>query len=129
MRQRPPGSTRKDTLFPYPPLFRSPEGLRKNANRKFNIRGIGDPAALQPGEIVPGDDYGMVREVLIRRFGRGLKEDPDRSSGTWPDLVLIDGGLGQLNAARAVMDELGIADLPLAAIAKGPDRDAGRERF
>jgi excinuclease ABC subunit C len=75
-----------------------------------------------------GDDYAMMREVLRRRFARALKEDPDRAS-TWPDLVLIDGGLGQLGIAQGVLDELGIGDVPVVGIAKGPDRDAGRERF
>src|SRR6202007_3336082 len=81
------------------------------------------------GDLVAGDDYGMMRQVLMRRFGRALKEDPDRSRGAWPDLVLIDGGQGQLQAALDVFAELGITDLPVAAIAKGPDRNAGRERF
>jgi excinuclease ABC subunit C len=76
-----------------------------------------------------GDDYAMMREVFRRRFGRALKEDPERERGQWPDLVLIDGGQGQLAAACAVFAELGIADLALAGIAKGPDRNAGRERF
>ncbi|MGH7062277.1 MAG: helix-hairpin-helix domain-containing protein, partial [Stellaceae bacterium] len=76
-----------------------------------------------------GDDYAMMREVLHRRFARALKEDPDRERGMWPDLVLIDGGLGQLGVAQAVLDELGVGDVALAAIAKGPDRNAGRERF
>src|SRR5690606_21374095 len=110
-------------------IVAGPDGLMKNAYRKFNIRTTSTAATLEPGEIVPGDDYGMMREVLSRRFARALKEDPDRSGGSWPDLVLIDGGLGQLNAALRVLDELGIADLPLVAMAKGPDRDAGRERF
>jgi excinuclease ABC subunit C len=85
-------------------------------------------AGLNDG-IVAGDDYGMMRQVLMRRFGRALKEDPDRSRGAWPDLVLIDGGQGQLQAALDVFAELGITDLAVAAIAKGPDRNAGRERF
>jgi excinuclease ABC subunit C len=76
-----------------------------------------------------GDDYAMMREVLRRRFARAIKEDPDRTSGTWPDLVLIDGGLGQLGIARGVLDELGITDVAIVGIAKGPDRNAGRERF
>jgi len=71
----------------------------------------------------------MMREVFLRRFGRALKEDPERERGMWPDLVLIDGGQGQLTAAQEVIGELGIADLAIAAIAKGPDRNAGRERF
>jgi excinuclease ABC subunit C len=87
-------------------------------------------AAELPAEtFTPGDDYGMMREVLTRRFGRQLKEDPERAGPGWPDLVLIDGGAGQLSAARAVMAELGVDDIALAAIAKGPDRNAGRERF
>ena len=76
-----------------------------------------------------GDDYAMMREVLLRRFARALKEDPDREQGSWPDLVLIDGGQGQLNIAQGVAAELGIADLTIVGIAKGPDRNAGRERF
>jgi excinuclease ABC subunit C len=76
-----------------------------------------------------GDDYAMMREVLLRRFGRALKEDPDREGGGWPDLVLIDGGQGQLNIAQGVLDELGITDVAIVGIAKGPDRNAGRERF
>ncbi len=76
-----------------------------------------------------GDDYAMMREVLLRRFARALKEDPDRERGSWPDLVLIDGGQGQLNIAQGVAAELGIADLTIVGIAKGPDRNAGRERF
>ena len=71
----------------------------------------------------------MMREVFERRFGRALKEDPERESGTWPDLVLIDGGQGQLGAAREVLAEIGVHDVPLVAVAKGPDRDAGREWF
>jgi excinuclease ABC subunit C len=96
-----------------------PEGLRKNAYRKFAIA----------GEAAPGDDYAMMREMLTRRFARAQKEDPDRERGQWPDLVLIDGGAGQLSAAQGVLDDLGIDDVALCAIAKGPDRDAGRERF
>ena len=76
-----------------------------------------------------GDDYAMMREVFSRRFGRALKEDPERARGTWPDLVLIDGGQGQLTVAQQVFAELGIEDLPIVSIAKGPDRNAGRERF
>ncbi|MPZ55225.1 MAG: excinuclease ABC subunit UvrC [Rhizobiales bacterium] len=160
-----------------------PEGFRKNQYRKFNIRSA---------ELAPGDDYGMMREVLQRRFKRLLAEAPrltsprggipsplegqggserseepgegskakdqypscglaafqplshplpqgeresaqvdgdDDTASPWPDLILIDGGQGQLQAARATLDELGIADVPMAAIAKGPDRDAGRETF
>jgi excinuclease ABC subunit C len=71
----------------------------------------------------------MMREVFSRRFGRALKEDPERALGLWPDLVLIDGGQGQLTVAQQVFAELGVEDLPIVSIAKGPDRNAGRERF
>ncbi|HEX6980455.1 MAG TPA: excinuclease ABC subunit UvrC [Alphaproteobacteria bacterium] len=108
-------------------IVAGPEGFIKNAYRKFNIRTAAGPD--NPEGITPGDDYGMMREVLTRRFGRALKEDPGRTGGTWPDLVLIDGGQGQLNAAQQAMADLGISDIPVVAIAKGPDRDAGRERF
>jgi len=96
-----------------------PEGLNKSQYRKFAIKST----------ITPGDDFGMMREVLTRRFSRALAEDPERSGETWPGLVLIDGGAGQLSAAAGVMAELGLSDIPLVAIAKGPDRDAGREYF
>ena len=157
-------------------IVAGPEGFRKSQYRKFNIKSA---------DIVPGDDFGMMREVLRRRFSRLLKEAPRDGTGEgeaeavptapppapagdvgdlagdlaealveqlapgapgdapeeadalpdateaspWPDLVLIDGGLGQLNAARAVLDELGITDVPLVGIAKGLDREAGREQF
>jgi excinuclease ABC subunit C len=122
-----------------------PEGFRKNQYRKFNIRSA---------ELAPGDDYGMMREVLTRRFkrlmteaprasgaaplgplGMGFSEDPAHQNGNerpdnpWPDLVLIDGGEGQLTAARETLASLGVTGLPLVAIAKGPDRDAGQETF
>ncbi len=105
-----------------------PSGFLKQAYRKFAIKGDTVPGAPAP---VPrgGDDFAMMREVFERRFGRALREDPARDSGTWPDLVLIDGGVGQLSAARSVMAELGVEDIPLIAVAKGPDRDAGREWF
>ena len=101
-------------------IVAGPEGLVKNAYRRFNIR---NP------ETAPGDDYGMMKEVLTRRFARALRDDPNRESGVWPDLVIVDGGHGQLSTAIDAIDELGIRDLPIAAIAKGPDRNAGRERF
>ena len=99
------------------------EGFNKNAYRKFNI--IQDEAMPEFG----GDDFAMMRQVLQRRFQRALREDPERQSGVWPDLVLLDGGKGQLSAARAVMEEIGVLDIPLVAISKGPDRNAGREEF
>jgi excinuclease ABC subunit C len=101
-------------------IVAGPDGLMKNAYRRFTIRSTA---------ITPGDDFGMMREVLTRRFARALKEDPDRSKGQWPDLALIDGGAGQVSAACAVLADLGIQDMPVVGIAKGPDRDAGRERF
>jgi excinuclease ABC subunit C len=100
-------------------IVAGPDGFMKNAYRKFSIA----------GEVAPGDDYAMMREVLMRRFARAQKEDPERERGQWPDLVLIDGGAGQLGIAQSVLDDLGISDVAVCAIAKGPDRDAGRERF
>jgi excinuclease ABC subunit C len=109
------------------------EGFRKNQYRKFNIRS---------SDLAPGDDYGMLREVLQRRFKRLLEENPrplaggvldvvrgDDEDQPWPDLVLIDGGQGQLKIAQETLSVLGVTDVPLVAIAKGPDRDAGRETF
>ena len=104
-------------------IVAGPEGYIKSAYRKFTIRST---AANDPA--TPGDDYAMMREVLTRRFSRLIKEDPGRSGESWPDLVLIDGGAGQLGEARRVFADLGIADLAVAAIAKGPERNAGRER-
>jgi excinuclease ABC subunit C len=100
-------------------IVAGPEGFQKTSYRKFNIRHAD----------VTADDYAMMREVMERRFSRALKEDPDRTRGQWPDLVLIDGGQGQLSAAAGVLEDLGVEDVPLVGIAKGPDRDAGRERF
>ena len=94
------------------------DGFRKNAYRKFNIK--------RP-ETAPGDDFAMMREVLSRRFARLEKEDPDRSKGDWPDLLLIDGGKGQLSAVCETMEDAGVHDVPVVAISKGPDRNAGRE--
>jgi excinuclease ABC subunit C len=102
-------------------IVAGPDGFIKGAYRKFSI--------TNPTGSEPGDDYAMMREVLTRRFSRALKEDPERERGTWPELVLIDGGQGQLPVACEVFAELGIADVVVAGIAKGPDRDAGRERF
>ncbi|WP_417609304.1 excinuclease ABC subunit UvrC [Parasphingorhabdus sp.] len=97
-----------------------PEGFRKNAYRKFNIK---NP------DIAPGDDFAMMREVLERRFSRAQKEDPDRDKGEWPDLVLIDGGKGQMSAARDALAEIGVEDVVMIGVSKGPDRNAGRETF
>lgn len=101
-------------------IVAGPEGLMKNAYRKFNIKAA---------EFAPGDDYASMREVMVRRFTRAQKEDPKRNLGQWPDLVLLDGGLGQLNTALKVLADIGVSDLCIAAIAKGPDRNAGREQF
>ncbi|MDE2164902.1 MAG: excinuclease ABC subunit UvrC [Alphaproteobacteria bacterium] len=98
-------------------IVAGPEGFIKNAYRKFTIR----------GPIAPGDDYAMMREVLGRRFARALKENPERSG--FPDLVLIDGGQGQLAAACQILVDLGVNDVPVIGVAKGPERNAGRERF
>jgi excinuclease ABC subunit C len=101
-------------------IVAGPEGFIKSQYRKFNIRG---------GELTPGDDFGMMREVLTRRFSRLAREDPDRQSDAWPDLVLIDGGAGQVAAACAALQELGIDEVAVIGVAKGVDRDAGREEF
>ena len=101
-------------------IVAGPEGFRKNAYRKFNIK--------RP-ETAPGDDFAMMREVLGRRFARLEQEDPDRSRGDWPDLLLIDGGKGQLNAVLETLECAGIHDVPVVGISKGPDRNAGREHF
>ena len=99
-----------------------PEGFMKNAYRKFNIKDT---------SIEPGDDYGMMREVMRRRFSRALKEREEGNGANWPDLVLIDGGLGQLNAVIEALAEIGVTpeDVNLVSIAKGVDRNAGREQF
>jgi excinuclease ABC subunit C len=112
-------------------IVAGPEGFARNQYRKFNIRGSAEtaPAEGRPPGLAEGDDYAMLREVLTRRFGRALREDPGRTAETWPDLVLIDGGQGQLGVAQEVFAELGLSDIPLVGIAKGPDRDAGREHF
>jgi excinuclease ABC subunit C len=125
-------------------IVAGPEGFHKNQYRKFNIRS---------SDLAPGDDFGMLREVLMRRFKRLIKEAPrppsaptppcgPQSDGEamvraeadepdapspWPSLVIIDGGRGQLGAAQEILALLGIADLPLMAVAKGPDRNAGQE--
>ena len=113
-------------------IVAGPDGLMKNAYRKFNIKGLefANPGASKPDDpAAGGDDYAMMREVLTRRFARALKEDPDREGGAWPHLVIIDGGKGQLSIAQSVFADLGIEDVTLLAIAKGPERNAGRERL
>jgi excinuclease ABC subunit C len=101
-------------------IVAGPEGFRKNNYRKFNIK---------RKETQPGDDFAMMREVLERRFARLEKEDPDRASGEWPDLLLIDGGKGQLSAVCEILEDAGVHDVPVVAVSKGPDRNAGREIF
>ncbi len=95
-------------------IVAGPEGFRKGQYRKWNIK-----------QAQSNDDFAMMREVLSRRFGKALADDPDRDAGMWPDLVLIDGGKGQMSAVRQALEELGIEDVALIAIAKGPDH--GRE--
>jgi excinuclease ABC subunit C len=101
-------------------IVAGPEGFQKNQYRKFNIRSQ---------DLTPGDDYGMMREVLTRRFGRLVKEEEAGETPARPDLVLIDGGAGQLQAALEIMADLGVDDIAVVGVAKGPDRDAGLERF
>ncbi|MDJ0826389.1 MAG: excinuclease ABC subunit UvrC [Rhodobacter sp.] len=101
-------------------IVAGPEGLMKAQYRKFNIKGE---------DLTPGDDFGMMKEVLTRRFKRLLKEDPDRENGAWPDLLLIDGGAGQVSAVHEIMAELGVEDIAMVGVAKGVDRDAGKEEF
>lgn len=101
-------------------IVAGPEGFQKSQYRKFNIKST---------ELTPGDDYGMMREVLQRRFARLVKEEEMGEANPRPDLVLIDGGAGQLAAACEVMADLGIDDIAVVGVAKGPDRDAGLERF
>ena len=101
-------------------IVAGPEGYEKSQYRKFNIKSE---------SLTPGDDFGMMKEVLTRRLNRLIKEDPDRSQGMWPDLVLIDGGAGQVSASMEVLGELGVEDLALFGVAKGTDRDAGKEEF
>jgi len=97
-----------------------PEGMMKGEYRKFNIKG---------DDLVAGDDFGMMKEVLTRRFARLLKDDPERASGAWPDLLLIDGGAGQVSAVAEVLAGLGVDDVPFIGVAKGVDRDHGKEEF
>nr|WP_166180792.1 excinuclease ABC subunit UvrC [Altererythrobacter segetis] len=100
-------------------IVAGPDGFQKGQYRKFNIKGAQSD-----------DDFGMMREVMRRRFGRALEEDPDRDGDTWPGLVLIDGGKGQMSSVRDTLEDLGIEDVPLIAIAKGPHHGReGREVF
>ncbi|WP_095594665.1 excinuclease ABC subunit UvrC [Actibacterium pelagium] len=101
-------------------IVSGPEGFVKSQYRKYNIKGT---------DLTPGDDFGMMKEVLTRRFQRLLKEDPDREGETWPDLLLIDGGAGQVSAVRQIMEDLGVEDIPMVGVAKGVDRDHGKEEF
>ena len=101
-------------------IVAGPEGFEKGQYRKFNIKG---------DSLTPGDDFGMMKEVLTRRFSRLLKEDPDRATGQWPDLLLIDGGAGQVSAVMEILQELGVDDIPTVGVAKGIDRDQGKEEF
>ena len=101
-------------------IVAGPEGFEKGQYRKFNIKG---------DSLTPGDDFGMMKEVLTRRFSRLLKEDPDRSTAQWPDLLLIDGGAGQVSAVMEILQELGVDDIPVVGVAKGIDRDQGKEEF
>ncbi|MGB5078153.1 MAG: helix-hairpin-helix domain-containing protein, partial [Sphingorhabdus sp.] len=97
-----------------------PEGFMKGQYRKFNIKNA---------DTAPGDDFAMMREVIQRRFGRAQDEDPDRNKDDWPDLVLIDGGKGQMSAVKAALEEVGVEDIAFIGVSKGPDRHAGRETF
>ncbi|MBT2129603.1 excinuclease ABC subunit UvrC [Aliiroseovarius lamellibrachiae] len=101
-------------------IVAGPEGFLKSQYRKFNIKG---------DDLTPGDDFGMMKEVLKRRFKRLIKEDPTREEGHWPDLLLIDGGAGQVSAVHEIMVEMGVTDIPMVGVAKGVDRDHGKEEF
>jgi excinuclease ABC subunit C len=101
-------------------IVAGPEGFQKSQYRKFNIKGT---------ELTPGDDYGMMKEVLRRRFARMVKDEEAGEAAPRPDLVLIDGGAGQLASVLEVMADLGVDDIAVVGVAKGPDRDAGLERF
>ena len=101
-------------------IVAGPEGFLKSQYRKFNIKGE---------DLTPGDDFGMMKEVLKRRFKRLIKEDPTREEGIWPDLLLIDGGMGQVSAVHEIMVEMGVTDIPMVGVAKGVDRDHGKEEF
>ena len=102
-----------------------PDGFLKNQYRKFNMTG----SAKNPAAFTPGDDFAMMKAMLSRRFARLERDDPDRNTGDWPDLVLIDGGRGQLRAVNAALEELGVDNVVVVGVSKGFDRDAGRETF
>lgn len=111
-------------------IVAGPDGFIKGAYRKFAIRNVAAKGrASLPDEVVAGDDFAMMRQVIERRFARAIKEDPDRSRGQWPDLLLIDGGKGQLSATMDALSELGVEDVAVVGVAKGPDRNAGREQM
>ena len=101
-------------------IVAGPDGFQKSQYRKFNIKST---------ELTPGDDYGMMKEVLRRRFAKLVKDEDEGAETARPDLVLVDGGKGQLDAALEVMADLGVDDIAIVGVAKGPDRDAGLERF
>ena len=101
-------------------IVAGPDGFLKGEYRKYTIKGDG---------LTPGDDFAMMKEVLTRRFERLLRDDPDRESPAWPDLLLIDGGAGQVSAVAEVLEGLGVDDVPFIGVAKGVDRDAGKEEF
>ncbi len=101
-------------------IVAGPDGFLKNQYRKFN---------MTDSSITPGDDFAMMKAMLSRRFARLDREDPDRSAGDWPDLVLIDGGKGQLTSVNEALAELGVDNVCIIGVSKGPDRNAGRETF
>ncbi len=101
-------------------IVAGPEGFVKSQYRKFNIKSAAGANS---------DDFGMMKEVMTRRFERLLKEDPERTGGAWPDLLLIDGGAGQVSAVAEILAELGVEDIAMVGVAKGIDRDAGKEEF
>ena len=101
-------------------IVSGPDGFLKNQYRKFNIRG---------DDLTPGDDFGMMKEVMTRRFTRLIKEDPEHTSESWPALLLIDGGAGQVSAVAEILETLGVDDVPMVGVAKGVDRDHGKEEF
>ena len=101
----------------------TPEGFAKSSYRKFNMKNEGKYA------VHDGDDFAMMRQMIYRRFARALKEDPNRKTINWPDILIIDGGVGQINAVYEVLEELGIDDLTAIGVSKGPERNAGKEQF